>query len=160
MRKLFTIGVFGKTEEEFFGALLTNGITLLVDVRRRRGVRGSTYSFVNKTRLMARLEEQGIGYEHWLELAPTNVIRMVQRQADKTKGTQKRKRAAMSPDFKSAYMEYIDTGTVLELFEKSVVRDEQTVALFCVEEYPEACHRSAAAEYLAGGREDFEIIHL
>lgn len=38
-----TIGVYGFTEERFFGELTEAGVDLLCDVRRRRGLRGSTY---------------------------------------------------------------------------------------------------------------------
>lgn len=33
-------GVYGKTEHEFFDSLLSENITLFVDIRQRRGMRG------------------------------------------------------------------------------------------------------------------------
>ena len=57
--KIYTIGVYGKTEDEFFRALEDNGIELFIDIRARRGMRGSKYSFVNSSYLQAELNENG-----------------------------------------------------------------------------------------------------
>lgn len=64
-------GVYGNSETEFFQKLLDEKITLFVDVRQRRGMRGSKYAFVNSTYLQNKLNELGIQYIHIKELAPT-----------------------------------------------------------------------------------------
>ena len=43
--KLFTIGVYGFSETEFFDALEEAGIDTFIDIRYRRGVRGSLYAY-------------------------------------------------------------------------------------------------------------------
>ena len=45
--KIYTIGVYGSSEEEFFGKLTESKIDLFCDIRQRRGVRGRQYAFVN-----------------------------------------------------------------------------------------------------------------
>ena len=47
----YTIGVYGKTETDFFTSLINKEIDLFCDIRQRRGVRGKKYSFVNSLKL-------------------------------------------------------------------------------------------------------------
>lgn len=77
--KLFTIGVYGLTSNEFFKKLSDNNIDLFVDIRRRRAVRGSKYSFVNSKKLQANIKHLGIEYFYLIDLAPTNEIRVLQK---------------------------------------------------------------------------------
>ena len=65
---------------------------LFVDVRQRRGVRGSKYAFLNSTRLQERLGALGIRYLHLKELAPTAEIRAIQKAKDAEDGGGKRVR--------------------------------------------------------------------
>jgi len=44
---LYTIGIYGFSEAEFFHRLVEAGIGTFIDIRRRRGVRGQEYSFAN-----------------------------------------------------------------------------------------------------------------
>ena len=89
LHTVFTIGVYGSTEESFFGALVENEIDLFIDIRARRGMRGSKYSYVNSTVLQAKLRKLGIYYAHLKELSPTKKIRALQWQADKEDQTRK-----------------------------------------------------------------------
>ena len=47
MINVFTIGVYGSTENSFFEKLAQSRIDLFCDIRQRRGVRGSQYKYVN-----------------------------------------------------------------------------------------------------------------
>ena len=100
--RLATIGAYGFSEGRFFDALQRAGVDTFVDIRQRRGVRGSEYAFVNSTRLQNKLAEIGIRYVHELDLAPTAEIRQVQRDADASSATSKRDRSRLSPEFASA----------------------------------------------------------
>ena len=60
--KIYTIGVYGKTEDEFFDALVENEIELFIDIRARRGMRGSKYSF----RQQCVLAGEAGRAQHWL----------------------------------------------------------------------------------------------
>ena len=41
---VYTIGVYGLTDNEFFQRLVDNKIELFIDIRQRRAVRGSKYA--------------------------------------------------------------------------------------------------------------------
>ncbi len=75
MASISTIGIYGFDRASFLGALADAKIDLLLDVRQRRGVRGSEYAWANARRLQAALGEAGIVYTHLKELAPTNELR-------------------------------------------------------------------------------------
>jgi uncharacterized protein (DUF488 family) len=148
LRKIVTIGVYGFTEAAFFRALQEARVDVFCDVRQRRGVRGAAYAFANSQRLQARLAALGIHYLHCKELAPPTAVRQRQHAADKAGKTAKRRRDALSPAFIDAYQ-----AAVLADFEpwallQDLPPEAQTLALFCVEREPAACHRSLAAEKL------------
>ena len=82
MASIATIGVYGFDRDSFLAALADAGIDLLLDVRQRRGVRGSEYAWANARRLQAALAEAGIGYTHLKELAPTTELRELQYRED------------------------------------------------------------------------------
>jgi uncharacterized protein (DUF488 family) len=146
--QFFTIGVFGSTESAFFDALESAGIDTFCDIRRRRGVRGSEYSFVNSTRLQAELGRRGFRYLHILDLAPPIEIREMQHAADEAAGIAKRKRTELSQTFISAYREACLTGFDAADFVRNLGPDARKVVLFCAEREPAACHRSLVAERL------------
>lgn len=86
-RRVLTIGVYGFGRNEFFNALEKAGADVFLDIRQRRGVRGSHYAFANVGRLSAELERRGIAYRHIKELAPDPEIRDLQRKADAACGS-------------------------------------------------------------------------
>jgi uncharacterized protein (DUF488 family) len=148
MNKIVTIGAIGYTAESFFQALEAAGVDTLVDVRRRRAVRGREYAFANSQRLQARLAELGIRYAHRIDLAPPDAAREQQAAADKAAGIARRKRTALGPAFIAAY-----ERDVLADFDPQALRDDlpagaRVVAFMCVEREPAACHRSLLAERL------------
>lgn len=161
LQTIFTIGVYGSTEESFFDALVENEIELFVDIRARRGMRGSKYKHANSSYLRAKLKEFGIYYAHLKELAPTKEIRALQWQADKKDQTRKRDRTGLSAPYVEAYKKQIlrygkrkaelilDPENTLErakqLAEFPCDRPLQRYVLFCVEANAEACHRSLVA---------------
>ena len=149
MIKIFTIGVYNSSEDEFFGRLANNSIDLFCDIRQRRGVRGSQYKFVNSTYLQNKLKEMGIPYMYIKALAPTSEIRNKQKEADKAKGETKRKRIALGEVFKSEYCKQIlDSYDMQNLAEELSKMGVNNVVFFCVEEKPSACHRSLVASRL------------
>ncbi len=161
LQTIFTIGVYGSTEESFFGALVENEIDLFIDIRARRGLRGSKYKYANSRYLQAKLKELGIYYAHLKALAPTKEIRALQWQADKEEGTRKRDRSGLSAAYVSAYKKQIlkygkrkaelilEPHRILEqakqLAEYPTDKPLHRYALFCVEARAEACHRSLVA---------------
>ena len=63
MRSVATIGVYGFSAETFLHPLREANVGLLLDVRQRRGVRGSEYAWANSARLQAALDRAGIAAE-------------------------------------------------------------------------------------------------
>ena len=125
-------------------ALRTADVRVLIDVRHRRGVRGSEYAWANAARLQAALAEVGIDYVHLKELAPTTELRQLQYAEDAREGVGKRSRTRLAPAYVERY-----TREVLDLVGMELVLDalpkEGAAALLCVERDPEACHRSLIA---------------
>jgi uncharacterized protein (DUF488 family) len=145
---LDTIGVYGFTGEAFIAALERAGIGLVLDVRQRRGVRGSEYSWANSVRLQERLSDAGIEYRHHKELAPTTELRRLQYRADDAEGVGKRSRTHLAPEYVERYLaEVLDRVDLGEL--AATLPDDTVSALLCVERDPEACHRSLVADRLA-----------
>jgi uncharacterized protein (DUF488 family) len=175
LQTIFTIGVYGSTEESFFAALVENKIELFIDVRARRGMRGSKYSYVNSTALQTKLKDLGIYYAHLIELAPSKDIRGVQQSADKEGRTAKRQRAVLSEAYIRAYRR-----DVLNLYKRKpeskfnaevvLAKARQIsqypcdqplnrIVLFCVEQQAEACHRSLVADAW-GRQQNVRIAHI
>jgi len=157
MKTLRTIGVYGFDQAAFLRALAEAKVDLLLDVRQRRGVRGSEYAWANAKRLQDALAEAGIGYSHLKELAPTTEMRQLQYEADARLGEGKRSRTALAPEYVERYSEEILDRVDLA----PVVRwvGDSAAALLCVECDPEACHRSLIAERLRR-EHGFEVEHL
>lgn len=147
--EFFTIGVYNSTEIDFFDKLTQNNIDTFCDIRQRRGVRGSQYSFVNSNRLQIRLKELAIKYEHLLALAPTTEIRMLQKEADTKQGELKRDRNKLGSVFTASYNKRVLDQFDFNNFINSLSNiGAKRIVLFCVEEKPEACHRSIVTDRL------------
>lgn len=146
MAEFATIGVYGFDGPGFIHTLKEARVGLVLDVRQRRGVRGSQYAWANAKRLQAALEEAGIGYSHLPELAPTTEMRQLQYEEDARKGEGKRSRSVLAPEYARRYSEEILDRVDLEPIVRFV--GGQRAALLCVERDPEACHRSLIAQRL------------
>jgi uncharacterized protein (DUF488 family) len=157
-KQLATIGVYGFTVEDFLGTLRDADVRLLLDVRQRRGVRGSEYAWANSRRLQAALDEAGIEYRHHPELAPTTELRRLQYAEDDRQGVGKRSRAELAPAYRERYVTEILDEADLDAVAASLP-STGAGALFCVERDPEACHRSLVAARLAG-RYAVSVRHL
>lgn len=158
--EFFTIGVYNSTENTFFNKLVENQIDTFCDIRQRRAVRGSKYSFVNSIRLQKKLEELGIKYGHILELAPSAEIRELQKKADLEKGELKSERQALGQIFSEEYKSQIlDSFDFDSFIEKLQDIGAKKVVMFCVEERPEACHRSIVTQKLKD-LYNYSITHL
>jgi uncharacterized protein (DUF488 family) len=148
-REILTIGAYGFDSETFFKALTEAGVDTLVDVRRRRGVRGHEYAWANHQRLELRLEEEGIRYLHCVELSPSLETRQRQYAVDAETHTGMRERTQLSTDFIESYkrecLDDFDATSFLAELPTNATR----IALFCVEREPAACHRSLLAEALS-----------
>lgn len=142
-------GVYGKTESEFFNNLLAENITLFIDIRQRRGMRGKKYSFVNSLYLQEKLKDINIKYLYLKDLAPTSEIRQEQKGEDAKNDIKKSSRIELHSNFIEKYnnniLDNFNFDQILELIEK------EKIVFFCVEEYCNACHRSLLLKRLKEG---------
>jgi len=161
--EIFTIGVYGKTEDEYYNALIEANIDIFIDIRKRRGMRGARYKFVNSKYLQNKLAELGIAYLHAKQYAPTKEMMDAEKLQDKERGVLKSERMVLSSEFVENYkQEILNNNPVSDLIEeiKSITDSEKPrLCLFCVEAYPRGCHRSLVAEAVRGkfGVEVFDL---
>jgi uncharacterized protein (DUF488 family) len=156
--EFYTIGVYNSTEKDFFDKLTTNNIDTFCDIRQRRGVRGAKYSFVNSNRLQDKLNDLDIKYGYVQDLAPTTEIRELQKEIDAEKGELKSERQELGKVFVIEYKNKILGNFDFDKFFENLDNiGANRIALFCVEEHPEACHRSIVANKLA---DNYKITHL
>lgn len=148
MPTVATIGVYGFGAESFLETLRRANARLLLDVRQRRGVRGSEYAWANSRRLQTLLAGAGIAYRHHRELAPTTELRQLQYREDARLGVGKRSRAQLAPAYRDRYTREILDRVDLEAVVGGLAV-EGVSALLCVERDPQACHRSLIAHRLA-----------
>jgi uncharacterized protein (DUF488 family) len=158
MPVIATIGVYDFDGASFVHALDAAGVTQVIDVRQRRGVRGSQYAWANANRLQARLAEAGIGYAYHPELAPDTEMRHLQYRADDRQGVGKRSRQQLAPEYVREYTEEILDLVPLEPLVKRLPV-HGIAALLCVEATAEACHRSLVAGRLAE-RFGFDVVDI
>jgi len=157
--KLFTIGVYGTTEDEFFNALVKHKIDTFCDIRLRRGMRGSKYAFVNSSYLQTKLAGLEIQYFYFKDLAPSKATREKQKLEDEKKNIKKRERQTLGSDFVQAYeVENLSNFDSTE-FLQQLGKDSERIVLFCVEKDPDACHRSLLAKHLVKEL-NIEVEHL
>jgi uncharacterized protein (DUF488 family) len=124
--KIYTIGVYGWTEEDFFNKLQEKNIDLFVDIRFRRGMRGGKYPFANSKYLQDKLKEIGIEYLHLKELAPTESIRAIQKQEDKKANVLTSTREHLA----SAYIEMYNRQ-VLDKYDLSIFEELMRTHSYC-----------------------------
>jgi hypothetical protein len=151
IRTVASIGVYGWTLETFLEALARARVTLVVDVRQRRAVRGREYPWANSLRLQHLLSDAGLGYLHLKALAPTTELRQLQYAEDARHGVGKRSRVQLAPAYRERYTrEILDRGDLDQLVLQLPIATRAT--LLCVEREPAACHRSLISERL---RDDY-----
>jgi uncharacterized protein (DUF488 family) len=143
-----TIGVYGFSGASFIAALRGAGVRRVLDVRQRRGVRGSQYAWANSLRLQSALANAQIAYSHHRELAPTTELRQLQYREDDRLKVGKRSRIELAAEYRERYiseiLDRVDLGALL-----AEQPSGELFALLCVERDPEACHRSLIAHALA-----------
>lgn len=154
--EVYTIGVYNSTEDTFFKKLIDNKIDTFIDVRQRRGVRGSKYSFVNSNKLQEKLSSLNIKYIHQLDLAPSKEIRDLQKKADLNKNELKQSREELDNSFKDSYRNLVLDKFDFQYFIDNLQKHNSSkIVFFCVEESSKACHRSLITEKI---KKEFNLI--
>src|SRR3984885_13118034 len=148
MPRIATIGVYRFNGESFVTALDDAGVTVVIDVRQRRGVRGTEYAWATAQRLQPRLADARIRYVHHPELAPTTELRELQYEQDASDRVGKRDRKRLSDEYARFHSE--DTPDRAALDDPTPPPPVHgLVGSRCVEDEPAACHRSLIAQRLA-----------
>ena len=146
MTKIWTIGHSTRTIEEFIGALQTNEIKLVADVRLLPG--SKRYPRFNKEELAKSLKEHGIGYEHFPQLGGR---RKTRKDSPNT--------AWRNQSFRG-YADHMETAE----FASGIARLQEmtdnhgATAIMCAEAVWWRCHRSLIADYLKA--HGVEVIHI
>jgi uncharacterized protein (DUF488 family) len=158
MRIIITVGVYGFDAPRFLEALAIAKVSQLIDVRQRRGVRGSEYAWANAQRLQGHLRDAGIAYRHLRSLAPTTELRQLQYAADARTGVGKRSRRHLDAEYVTRYRrDIVREESLVELVDG--LPTSGRAALLCVESDPEACHRALIAEELQA-RFGVAVVHV
>lgn len=143
MTVVFTVGYEGTDIDRFVRTLKLCGVKILADVRAVPISRKKGFS---KRRLQERLAEEGIAYEHFVDLGDPKPGRDAARSGAYAK-------------FKKIYTTHLARSAPQEALTRllSTVKRDQT-CLLCFERDPCHCHRSI----VAAGLEDagVEIFHL
>ena len=147
--RILTIGVYGYDDTRFVASLLGARADGLIDVRARRGMRGSKYAWANSLRLQTLMADAGIAYRHVPGFAPAQHMRELQHQADQRAAIAKSSRSQLAPSFTEAYVRDILREDATERFLAALATRFEAPVLMCVEGAPDACHRSLLAQRLA-----------
>jgi len=143
--RLHTIGVAGKSAEEFFRILRQNNVSRILDVR-----------LFNRSQLAGFTKQQdleyflrtilGAGYRHLPEFAPTKRLLDAYKKGQVPWGVYERE-----------YLELLDQRKPHEHLDPDEL---DRACLLCSEPSPDFCHRRLAAEYLKAQWAEVNIIHL
>lgn len=142
---ILTLGVYGYDADAFERAVLDAKLDIVVDIRRRRGVRGARYSFANSTRLQNMLAKNSIPYIHRIDLATPEAVMKREGEIDRAEHIARHERDHLSDDFISDYTEAVLKHFNATEFIASLGDDISRVVLLCVERTANACHRGLLA---------------
>ncbi|HMS94452.1 MAG TPA: DUF488 domain-containing protein [Tabrizicola sp.] len=144
MSVVFTVGYEGTDIDRFIRTLKAVGIERLADVRAIAVSRKAGFS---KTKLAARLAEEGIEYEHFVALGDP-------------KPGREAARAGEYDLFRKIYGAHIETSDARECLRDLVefTRSAPT-CLLCFERDPATCHRTIVAREVTE-QTSFEIFNL
>jgi uncharacterized protein (DUF488 family) len=142
--ELFTVGYGGRTLPQLIGLLEEHGITRLVDVRDRPYSRKRGFSAMP---LAESLRKAGVVYEWDGKLGNPSGIRELWKAGQIKEG-------------RTAYRKLLRNGrrSRIEVLLKLAAIDR--VAVLCLEDRHEACHRSVIAEEAARLSPGIKIQHL
>jgi uncharacterized protein (DUF488 family) len=133
MSVVYTIGYEGTDIDRVVATLRSFGVNMLADVRAVALSRKKGFS---KTALQVRLESEGIGYSHFVELGDP-------------KSGREAARAGHFGVFQRIYSQHLSNEAAkASLGSLAELAHEQTVCLLCYERDPRHCHRSIVANRL------------
>jgi uncharacterized protein (DUF488 family) len=143
--QVFTIGFTKKTAEQFFEAICACGAERVVDIRLNNT--SQLAAFAKRDDLAYFLRRIcGAGYEHVLELAPSEDLF----------GRYRRRRLDWD-GYAREFLDLMRSRRVEEIVPRQLIDGS---CLLCSEPGPDRCHRRLVAEYLQEAWGALEIVHL
>lgn len=135
LKTIWTIGHSTRSIEEFIAMLQSFAIEMVIDVRQFPGSR--KFPQFNKEVLSVSLQQNGIGYEHLIELGGR---RKLNKDSKNT--------AWRHPAFRS-YADYMETEDFIKGIHKleNIARSQRT-SYMCSEAVWWSCHRSMMSDFL------------
>ena len=143
---LYTIGLSGKSAEQFFGSLADAEIHRLVDVRLRNTSQLAGFAKKDDLRFFLR-ELQGSDYVHCPMLAPTGELLTAYKHHQVT-----------WEEYESQFRALLERRHAVDQLDRVVF--EGPTALLCTEATADRCHRRLVAEYLTGIWNGLVVVHL
>jgi len=132
---ILTIGHSTRTLDDFIDMLRAHGVTLLVDIRRFPGSRRQPQ--FNKETLAGALTEEGITYEHAVDLG-----------GRRRPYGDARNEGLRNAQFRG-YADHMSTPGFVRALDRLLEQSERAVvAVMCAEAVPWRCHRSLLADAL------------
>jgi uncharacterized protein (DUF488 family) len=143
--RVYTIGFTKISAERFFETICASGIERVVDIRLNNT--SQLAAFAKRDDLAYFLQRIcGAGYEHVLELAPTEDLL-----------GRYRKRRIDWGGYEREFLELMRSRRVEQIVPRDLI---SASCLLCSEPSPERCHRRLVAEYLRDAWGNVEIVHL
>ncbi len=138
----FTIGYEKKDIDQFLNALVSNNISLLIDIRRNPFSMNFMYI---KDALMKKLKDVGIDYLHIPELGIES---------------EERKNLHTKADYEELFAKYRQTLPLKEVYINRIIELGTTkrIALLCFEADCNFCHRGEVAKVIKSRKQ--EVVHL
>ncbi len=138
----FTIGYEGKDIDQFLNALVSNNISLLIDIRRNPFSMNFIYI---KDALMKKLKDVGIDYLHIPELGVES---------------EERKNLNTKADYEELFVKYRQNLPLKEVYINRIIELGTTrrIALLCFEADCNFCHRGEVAKVIKSKKH--EVVHL
>jgi len=145
MSRIYTIGTSEKSLEEFIKLLRENGITEIIDVRRKNDSQLLGFSRMRDLRYI--LDLHNIKYVHALEFAPSENL------------LKKYRKSKNWEEYVTEFNSEMQRRNLKETIEK-ILNSNENIALLCSEGKPDKCHRRLVAEFLRKFRPELEIVHI
>ncbi len=145
MNRLYTIGFTKKDARTFFGLLMTNNVTRLIDVRLNN--LSQLTGFTKKNDLEYFLDViGGIGYSHITQFAPTQEML-----------SDYKKHKISWQQYEELYFSLMKSRKAESILSKTELAN---ACFLCSEPTAMRCHRRLLAEYLTSCGIPLEIVHL
>jgi uncharacterized protein (DUF488 family) len=142
-RTLYTIGYEGRDIDRFVAALKDAGVEVLADVRAVPLSRKKGFS---KNGLRSRLQADGIGYRHFVELGTPETGRKAARAGNRAEFSR----------ITEAHLDGVEAQAALA--ELAELAGRRPTCLMCFERDPQECHRLLIAGRLQAG--GMKVEHL